>query len=104
MNEVGLLDEEYFMHCEDLDWCMRFAKADWKVGFLPNVFVTHAKGVSSKSRPIGVLLTLHKGMDRFFDKFYRESTPAALRLIVKLGIAVSFVARAGMAFIRSAVR
>ena len=94
VQQVGLLDEGYFMHCEDLDWCKRFELADWKVGFVPTASVLHAKGVSSRSRPIGVLWTLHKGMLRFFDKFYKAQYSWALRWLVKLGVYMSFVARA----------
>ena len=94
VNEVGLLDEDYFMHCEDLDWCKRFQQAGWKVGFVPSAFVVHEKGVSSRSRPVGVLWTLHKGMLRFFDKFYRQQYIWPMRWLVKLGVYLSFVARA----------
>lgn len=92
--QVGLLDEGYFMHCEDLDWCKRFALQQWKVALVPTASVVHAKSVSSKSHPIAVLYTLHKGMNRFFDKFYRQQYRLPLRLLVKLGIVVSFVFRA----------
>ena len=97
---VGLLDEDYFMHCEDLDWCKRFAMAGWQVGFLPSVSVLHAKGVSSQSRPLAVLWTLHKGMNRFFDKFYQTEYPWLLRTIVKIGIVLSFIVRAVMSLIK----
>lgn len=104
MDEVGLLDQAYFMHCEDLDWCKRFALAGWSVGFVPSVSVLHAKGVSSQTRPIAVLWTLHKGMNRFFDKFYRNQTSWLLRGTVKLGIVVSFVARASLALVKGVFR
>lgn len=94
MREVGLLDEAYFMHCEDLDWCKRFELKGWQVGFVPSVSVIHAKGVSSKGRPVGVLWTLHKGMLRFFDKFYREQYSVFTRVLVKIGVFSSFVLRA----------
>ena len=35
LQQVGLLDEGYFMHCEDLDWCVRFRRAGWQVMFVP---------------------------------------------------------------------
>ena len=104
VKQVGLLDEGYFMHCEDLDWCKRFELGQWKVAFVPAAHVVHAKGVSTQSRPIGVLYTLHTGMNRFFDKFYAKQTSLRLRLIVKFGIASSFIARAGVSLIKSAVR
>ena len=93
MQKVGLLDEAYFMHCEDLDWCKRFQMAGWDIGFVGTVDVLHAKGVSSKARPIGVLWNLHCGMDRFFTKFYTH-TSWPLKYLVKTGIYLSFLPRA----------
>lgn len=101
LSDVGLLDEDYFMHCEDLDWCKRFELAAWKVGFIASTHVTHAKGISSQSRPIGVLWTLHCGMNRFFNKFYKDQTALPLRLLVKIGIGMSFIIRVPLTWLRS---
>lgn len=103
MQEVGILDEAYFMHCEDLDWCKRFAMKKWQVGFVPTASVVHAKGVSSKSRPVGVLWTLHKGMLRFFDKFYREQYSFLTHILVKIGVLVSFLLRAAWSIVKKMV-
>ena len=94
LDDIGLLDEGYFMHCEDLDWCKRAQDAGWKTAFIPTSSVVHAKGVSSASRPIRVLWTLHKGMNRFFDKFYYRQYSWFMRLFVKVGIVGSFMLRA----------
>jgi len=90
---VGLLDEDYFMHCEDLDWCKRFAAADYKVAFVPQASVIHAKGISSSTQPVRVLWWLHLGMNRFFDKFYLAQTRWPMGVLVKLGIVISFSVR-----------
>ena len=52
MEEVGLLDESYFMHCEDLDRCMRFRRKDWKIPFVPDKKIVHYKGKCSRSWPV----------------------------------------------------
>lgn len=101
LREVGALDEGYFMHCEDLDWCMRFSQAHWQVGVATKASVMHAKGVGSASRPIGVLWTLHQGMIRFFDRFYVEKYSLPLRLLVKIGIYCSFFVRASKSLLQS---
>jgi GT2 family glycosyltransferase len=44
MDDVGLWDESYFLHCEDLDWCMQFWLKGWKVMFVPTARITHALG------------------------------------------------------------
>ena len=103
IREVGIFDEAYFMHCEDLDWCKRFSENGWQVGFVPEVSVLHEKGVSSQSRPVGVLWNLHQGMLRFFDKFYRQQYSLPFRVLVKLGIYISFFVRVMLSVFRSAL-
>lgn len=41
INEVGLLDERYFMYLEDLDWCRRFKLAGWDVWYIAEAQVIH---------------------------------------------------------------
>lgn len=82
LKQVGLLDENYFLHCEDLDWCMRFRQAGRKILFVPSVEVVHYKGTCSKHRPIRVLWHKHKGMVYFYRKFFRHQYPAPLMGLV----------------------
>lgn len=84
--QVGLWDEGYFLHCEDLDWCMRFRKNQLKILFVPDAKVTHAWGACSKSRPFFVEWHKHRGMLRFYKKFFKSSYPAPLWLLVVLGV------------------
>jgi GT2 family glycosyltransferase len=62
LEKVGPLDEGYFLHCEDLDWCERFRRAGFEVLFVPDVTVVHDKGTSSRGRPVRVLWHMHRGM------------------------------------------
>lgn len=90
LEEVGPLDEGYFMHCEDLDWCMRFRQKKWKILFVPNAKIVHYLGVCSKSRPIFVEWHKHKGMMRFYRKFFRHQYPGILMWLVGLGVWLRF--------------
>jgi len=103
LRDVGYLDEQYFMHCEDLDWCKRFEKTDWHVGFVASASVLHAKGVSSQSRPVKVLWDLHNGMNRFFNKHYYSKYSWWLRWLVKLGITTSFIVRSSVSLLKQLV-
>lgn len=91
LSQVGFMDEGYFLHCEDLDWCLRFRQAGWKVLFVPHAMVVHQQGVSSKSRPLFVLWHKHRGMWRFYRKFYLAQYPWPFSVLVWLGIWVRFV-------------
>ena len=95
MEDVGLWDEGYFLHCEDLDWCMRFRQRGWKVMFVPSARMTHALGGCSRSRPIFVEWHKHKGMIRFYRKFFRHQYPGLLMGLVVVGVWLRFGMVAG---------
>ncbi|OGP66797.1 MAG: glycosyl transferase family 2 [Deltaproteobacteria bacterium RBG_19FT_COMBO_43_11] len=88
--DVGPMDEGYFMHCEDLDWCMRFHQRGWKVIFVPEARVVHHLGSCSHSRPIFVEWHKHKGMMRFYRKFFRHQYPGILLWIIGAGVWLRF--------------
>ncbi len=92
LDDVGPLDEGYFLHCEDLDWCMRFQQKGYKVLFAPDIEVTHYQGFSSKQRPLRVMWHMHKGMMRFYNKFFLHRYPLPLTIVVALGVWFRFIA------------
>jgi GT2 family glycosyltransferase len=100
INTVGHLDEGYFLHCEDLDWCERFRLAGLRVLFVPAVKVLHDKGVSSRDRPVRVLWHAHRGMIRYYRKFFRQEYPLPLLWLVFAGVWLRFSALAAMALVR----
>lgn len=86
IEQTGLLDEGYFLHCEDLDWCMRFRQNGWRILFVPDTIITHSKGGCSENRRIFVLWHMHKGMVRFYRKFFKDRYPGILMWLVVTGI------------------
>ncbi|MCK9230776.1 MAG: glycosyltransferase family 2 protein [Syntrophales bacterium] len=90
--DVGPWDEGYFLHCEDLDWCMRFRRNGWQVVFVPDAPVVHCQGTCSTGRPIFVEWHKHRGMMRFYGKFFRHQYPGILFWIVGIGVWTRFAA------------
>lgn len=90
MEDVGPWDEGYFLHCEDLDWCMRFWKKSWRILFVPDAKIVHYKGTCSRNRPIFVEWHKHKGMMRFYRKFFRHQYPGVLMGLVAGGVWLRF--------------
>lgn len=91
--QVGVMDEGYFMHCEDLDWCMRFRQAGMSILFIPHIQIVHVGGVCSASRPLAVEYYKHKGMIRFYRKFFRNQYPLILMWLVMLAVSLRFLLR-----------
>ena len=100
IEEVGILDEGYFMHCEDLDWCKRFWLSGYKVAWVGTAQLMHEKGVSSRARPVRVLWYLHRGMDRFFCKFEGKKYNLLVRGLIRLGIYLLYLPRALWAIVK----
>jgi GT2 family glycosyltransferase len=90
IDDVGMMDEGYFLHCEDLDFCVRFRNQGWDIRFVPDAPVMHHKGVCSRNRPLFVEWHKHKGMVRFYRKHFRRHYPAGLMGLVVLGVWVRF--------------
>jgi GT2 family glycosyltransferase len=48
IQQVGVMDETFFMYAEETDWCYRFKKAGWKVMFVPEACIIHLGKASSR--------------------------------------------------------
>ncbi len=86
VEQVGMMDDSYFLHCEDLDWFIRFQAAGWQILFVPEIRVTHIKGVCSQHQPLRVSWYKHRSMLKFYRKFFRQRYPAPLFWAVSLGV------------------
>lgn len=84
LEEVGTLDERFFMYSEELDWCYRANKAGWEVVYLPTARVVHHVGKSSEQ----VLPVRHAQFQRskvlFFKKHHGDWMGETLRLFLLL--------------------
>ncbi len=72
IDDVGLLDESFFMYGEDLDWCYRIREAGWKIYYLSTTKIIHFKGESSKKSAIDLTLQFYKAMKLFVEKHYQH--------------------------------
>jgi N-acetylglucosaminyl-diphospho-decaprenol L-rhamnosyltransferase len=87
VEEVGLLDEGYWLYMEDLDWCRRFWDAGWKVFYEPAGVALHVKGASSggRRRPRQEI-AFHRGMARFYRRFEAPRHNPLLNAAVYAGV------------------
>lgn len=100
LEDAGMMDEGFFLHCEDLDLCLRFRQRGWKIVFDPRAGVTHLQGVCGRRKPVFVEWNKHRGMVRFYRKHFRSRYPAVLFSVVWLAVWVRFVAVAVLSILR----
>lgn len=84
--DVGLLDEQFFMYCEEIDWCRRIKQAGWAIMHAPGARVVHHGGQSTQQRAGRMFVELHRSRFRLFAKHYSRRYQWAARCIVAVGI------------------
>jgi len=68
IDQVGLMDESFFMYGEETDWCFRFRQAGWKSLFTPQAEIIHLGGASTSRVANEMTLQLKAGVLQFICK------------------------------------
>ncbi|MBU3728537.1 MAG: glycosyltransferase family 2 protein [Phycisphaerales bacterium] len=92
LDEVGAFDERYFMHCEDLDLCMRIRGAGYLIKFVPQAHAWHALRGTTGGRTIGTEWHKHRGMVLFYRTYWAPTHAAPLMWMVYAGVWARFSA------------
>lgn len=90
LEDVGMLDERFYMYCEDVDLAFRAHEKSWRVTYFPPAVVVHACGRSSNYRPNRMIIEHHKSIFRFFRKHHGGRVSTWLLVPTGLVIRASF--------------
>lgn len=85
VQEVGLLDEEFFIFAEDLDWCRRCWNAGWQAVFCPEARAIHHRGASSANDPVRFAVEQHRAMLHYWEKHHGISGRLGIVSILLFG-------------------
>ncbi|MFZ5515658.1 MAG: glycosyltransferase [Candidatus Zhuqueibacterota bacterium] len=96
LEDVGYLDESFFMYGEDLDWCFRIQQAGWKIYYVPDTRIIHFKGESSKKSNIDLILQFYRAMKLFVEKHYHNRYFHVPQWLLVAGISL----RASLTFLK----
>jgi N-acetylglucosaminyl-diphospho-decaprenol L-rhamnosyltransferase len=96
LEQVGPLDEGYWMYMEDLDLCYRMREAGWMNWYEPSAIALHHKGGSSgPTRSARLNYAFHYGMYRFYRKHYAPLRNRLTNAAVYMGIAAKLALSVG---------
>ena len=70
IDQVGLLDDAYFMYSEELDWQRRISAAGWKIVYLPSAQIVHHEGKSSEQVVAFRHIRFGRSKVRYFEKHH----------------------------------
>lgn len=91
IEEIGGLDEGYFMYFEDVDWAARAHESGWGVHYLPGPVVLHEIGRSSDRRPKRMIVMHHESAYRYFCAHSRLGKSHPGRVLLAAGLAARAV-------------
>ena len=86
IDQVGLLDERYFMYCEEIDWAIRMKRAGWTIHTVPKARIIHHAGQSTRQFRDRMFIALWRSRFLLFAKHYSPAFQWAARQIVGLGL------------------
>ncbi|RIK33850.1 MAG: glycosyltransferase family 2 protein [Chloroflexi bacterium] len=79
LEQIGGLDERYFMYTEETDWCFRARQAQWQIRYSPAQRVLHYGGASAAQASAAMKSELYKSKLLFFEKHRARWQYAALK-------------------------
>lgn len=88
IKEVGLLDEEYFMYMEYMDWCFRFKRKGWKIYYVPDLITVHLEGRAGKKNSSRMIIEFFNSMELFCWKHYSMGHYNIRLAIILVGIRI----------------
>ena len=98
IEDIGPMDERFFMYFEDADLCRRAREAGWQVYYLPQLEVLHHTGASSRSRPLArpkSIWNLHKSAFLYHRKYGPHGPLQLYSLLTLFGLSIRALAKLG---------
>ena len=86
LDNVGLLDEDYFMYGEDIDLSYRITKGGYKNYYFPETKIIHYKGESTKKSSVNYVIVFYKAMVIFAKKHFAPRGAAIFSLLINMAI------------------
>jgi len=77
VDQVGPMDEGYWMYCEDTDWCRRFRERGWKLHYVPDATMLHVLGGSSREARAEMIAAWNRSTARYL-RIHQGGLQAAL--------------------------
>ena len=94
IDEVGPMDDKFFMYCEELDLCWRVLQTGWEIWYSPDATVVHHSAASTRQFRGQMQVELNRSRFRFFAKHYPPLFGYFSRAVVAMGIGKNLIVSA----------
>ena len=86
LDEVGLLDEDYFMYGEDIDLSYRILKGGYRNYYFPQTRIIHYKGESTKKGSLNYVYVFYNAMQIFARKHFSANNAKIFNIAIDAAI------------------
>jgi len=101
ISQVGLMDEQFYMYYDDVDWCYRIKRKGWKIYFIPLAQIIHYGSQSSRSNMPEMKIQRYKSRHKFFRKHYGMLSEWIVKQLDLLGLILKTIYRATIISVNS---
>ncbi len=103
LDEVGLLDESFFMYGEDIDLSYRITLGGYENWYFPDARIIHYKGESTKKSSVNYVFVFYNAMAIFAKKHFMRKRPDILAGLINASIYLSAAGAIVARFLRRAL-
>jgi GT2 family glycosyltransferase len=103
LDQVGLLDESFFMYGEDIDLSYRITLGGFENWYFPDARIIHYKGESTKKSSVNYVFVFYNAMAIFAKKHFTRKRPDVLAGLINASIYLSAAGAIGARFLRRAM-
>ncbi len=86
VDAIGVLDENFFIYGEDMDWCIRAKSAGWKVMYYPDARILHYKGIGCSTNSRKTSYEFYRAMVLFHKKHFAKDCSVVTNALIYTGI------------------
>lgn len=84
LSGVGLLDEQFYIYGEDLDWCKRFWETGWEIVYFPFAEAIHYGSACFSQAPVALYIQMLRAKMQYWQKHHSRASQAGIWLIMIL--------------------
>jgi len=89
IEQIGAMDDQFFMYAEETDWCYRAKQAGYRNLFFPGAEIIHYGEQSTRQNSVAMFIELHKSHHKYIRKYHG----AAYRMLVKIILVFGVILR-----------
>ena len=90
-DDIGLLDESFFMYSEETDFCLRARQQEWEIYYYPDAQIIHIWGGMSDELPVNLFVELHKSLMKYCYKHHPSYYAHIEKIIIIIGVVLRYI-------------